>query len=88
MSYFRPEIEAMRGYVPGEQPREGEIVKLNTNENPYPASPAVAEAIREVLDRGWLAIPTRWGSRFVRRRPRCMALSPTGFSAATAATIS
>ena len=47
MSYFRPEIEAMAGYVPGEQPQGGEFIKLNTNENPYPPSPAVAAAIEE-----------------------------------------
>src|SRR3954471_22757989 len=44
-----PHIQAMGGYVPGEQPRDGEYVKLNTNENPYPPSPRVFEAIREVL---------------------------------------
>jgi histidinol-phosphate aminotransferase len=37
----------MTGYVPGEQPRPGEsIIKLNTNENPFPPSPRVMEAIR------------------------------------------
>ena len=51
MSYFRPEIEAMSGYVPGEQPQEGEFIKLNTNENPYPPSPAVARAIEETVGR-------------------------------------
>jgi len=64
MSYFRPEIEAMRGYVPGEQPRQGEIVKLNTNENPYLASPAVAEAIRRVLDGGLARYPDAVGQPF------------------------
>jgi histidinol-phosphate aminotransferase len=39
----------MAGYVPGEQPRDGEYVKLNTNENPYPPSPRVFEAIRAAL---------------------------------------
>jgi histidinol-phosphate aminotransferase len=33
-SFIRPEILAMQGYMPGEQPREGNIVKLNTIENP------------------------------------------------------
>lgn len=45
----RESIRAMAGYVPGEQPRDGEIVKLNTNENPYPPSPLVFEAVRAAL---------------------------------------
>jgi histidinol-phosphate aminotransferase len=44
-----PNIRAMAGYEPGEQPRGGDFVKLNTNENPYPPSPAVFEAIRSTL---------------------------------------
>lgn len=47
---IRPHIRAMRGYVPGEQPAAGSrLIKLNTNENPYPPSPRVAEAIRAEL---------------------------------------
>jgi histidinol-phosphate aminotransferase len=42
---FRPEITAMSGYVPGEQPQAGKFIKLNTNENPYPPSPKVIAAI-------------------------------------------
>lgn len=46
MSYFRSNIEAMSGYTPGEQPQAARIVKLNTNENPYPPSPKAVEALR------------------------------------------
>src|SRR5258706_14788957 len=35
----------MHGYVPGEQPRGGPVVKLNTNENPYPPAPGVIAAV-------------------------------------------
>jgi len=39
----------MEGYTPGEQPGAGErVIKLNTNENPFPPSPKVMQAIREV----------------------------------------
>ena len=37
----------MQGYVPGEQPQDAGIVKLNTNENPYPPAPGVARALRD-----------------------------------------
>ena len=47
MSYLRKNIEKMTAYTPGEQPAEGDrVVKLNTNENPYPPSPRVLEALR------------------------------------------
>ena len=46
MSYFRDNIERMVGYVPGEQPSDPTVVKLNTNENPYLPSPAVLAALR------------------------------------------
>ena len=46
---IRPSVRAMKGYTPGEQLNDPEIVKLNTNENPYPPSPKVFEAVREAL---------------------------------------
>lgn len=53
-TYFRASIEAMAGYTPGEQPKPGtNIIKLNTNENPYPPSPAAIEVLRN-LDSEWL----------------------------------
>jgi histidinol-phosphate aminotransferase len=51
MSLFRNNVEAMIPYVPGEQPAPGDrVIKLNTNENPYPPSPNVAEAVKAELD--------------------------------------
>ena len=41
MDYFRDNIEKVKGYEPGFQPKEADVIKLNTNENPYPPSPAV-----------------------------------------------
>lgn len=45
-------IRALDGYAPGEQPSaDARVIKLNTNENPYPASPKVARAVEESLAR-------------------------------------
>jgi len=46
MKYGRDSLADVSGYVPGEQPSGVDIVKLNTNENPYPPSPKVLEAIQ------------------------------------------
>jgi len=48
-NFVRPNVRAMDGYTPGEQPGIGErVVKLNTNENPFQPSDLVVRAIREI----------------------------------------
>jgi len=50
VSVFRKSVDKMTAYVPGEQPPAGaRVIKLNTNENPYPPSPSVARAVAEEL---------------------------------------
>ena len=45
--YVRPSVQALEAYTPGEQPKVEGLIKLNTNENPYPPSPAVERALRD-----------------------------------------
>jgi len=48
MPYERANIAAMHGYSPGEQPGDVDVVKLNTNENPFPPTGAVMAALRDI----------------------------------------
>jgi histidinol-phosphate aminotransferase len=49
-SLIRPLIRQLHPYVPGEQPRIAGLIKLNTNESPYPPAPKVLDALREATD--------------------------------------
>ena len=49
-SLVRPLVRKLHAYVPGEQPKIKGLIKLNTNENPYPPSPKVMEAIKAATD--------------------------------------
>jgi histidinol-phosphate aminotransferase len=47
---IRPLVHDLHAYVPGEQPKIKGLIKLNTNENPYPPSPRVLAAVRKATD--------------------------------------
>jgi len=49
MRFWSPEVRDLEPYVPGEQPKIQNLLKLNTNENPYPPSPKVVDAVQAVL---------------------------------------
>jgi histidinol-phosphate aminotransferase len=73
--YFRPEIAAMTGYVPGEQPQgASKFIKLNTNENPYPPPPGIGRAIEEVLERGLQKYPDPLANAFRTRAAEVLGL--------------
>ena len=74
--YFQPHIDRMAGYVPGEQPRDGGIIKLNTNENPYPPSPRVAEAIAAALGERLRLYPDPVGTAFREAAARLHGVDP------------
>jgi histidinol-phosphate aminotransferase len=62
--YFLEHVDRMAGYVPGEQPRDGGFIKLNTNENPHPPSPRVLEAIAGALTDRLRLYPDPVGTTF------------------------
>src|SRR5438876_7799126 len=75
--FLRPNIRAMAGYAPGEQPRDGAFIKLNTNENPYPPSPRVFEAIRAALTGDRLRkYPDPSGTLFRQTAGRILGIDP------------
>ncbi|MCA9207812.1 MAG: histidinol-phosphate transaminase [Planctomycetales bacterium] len=76
MSYVRPAIEAMSGYVPGEQPQAGKFIKLNTNENPYPPSPKVIQAIQAATNESLLRYPDPMATAFRIKAAEVLGVRP------------
>lgn len=64
MGYFRRNIEQAKGYKPGFQMPWQDVVKLNTNENPYPPSPEVIRVLRGINAEQLRRYPDPLGSQF------------------------
>ncbi|MHC4114791.1 MAG: histidinol-phosphate transaminase [Planctomycetota bacterium] len=64
MGYFRDNIEEASGYTPGFQPERTDVMKLNTNENPYPPSPMVLEAVAGIGAEAFRRYPDPMGNTF------------------------
>jgi histidinol-phosphate aminotransferase len=77
MKGIRENITQMAGYVPGEQLNDPDIVKLNTNENPYPPSPRVFDAVRVALtgDR-FRKYPQPLGDTFRKTAGKILGIDP------------
>jgi len=76
MSYERSNIRAMRGYTAGEQPDSGDVIKLNTNENPYVAPDTVAAALRSLDVAALRRYPPPLATAFRQTAARLHRVSP------------
>ena len=63
MGSWRDNIRQVVPYTPGEQPKRTNLIKLNTNENPYPPSKKVQEMMEQIT--GWRLYPDPAASRLV-----------------------
>lgn len=72
---FRSNITEMPGYKPGEQPQAGKFIKLNTNENPYPPSEKVVQAIQAAAQ-NLVRYPDPMGNSFRLRAADVLGVTP------------
>jgi len=75
-SLVRPLVRRLHAYVPGEQPRIRGLVKLNTNENPYPPSPKVLAAVRAAVDGRLRLYPNPTASALLEKLARLHRCAP------------
>ena len=76
MGYFRDNVERADGYVPGFQPTSTDVVKLNTNENPYPPSPRAIEALAAMQPEQLRRYPDPLGRAFREAAAEVNAVEP------------
>ncbi|MGD2094770.1 MAG: histidinol-phosphate transaminase [Phycisphaerales bacterium] len=75
MGYFRENIEKLKGYEPGFQPKATDVIKLNTNENPYPPSPMVMKVLSEISAEKLRRYPDPVGNEFRQAAAEVLGLS-------------
>ncbi|MCC7010716.1 MAG: histidinol-phosphate transaminase [Acidobacteria bacterium] len=73
---IRPLVRKLHAYVPGEQPRVRGLIKLNTNENPYPPSPRVLEAVKAAADARLRLYPNPTSERLREKLARLHGCTP------------
>jgi histidinol-phosphate aminotransferase len=66
----------MHGYVPGEQPQGGRVIKLNTNENPYPPAPGVVAAVAAAASADLRFYPEPSAKPLREEAARCYGVRP------------
>ena len=74
--FWSPLAASLVPYVPGEQPKDKTYIKLNTNENPYPPSPKVIEAIAAATNGDLRLYPDPTCEALVKATADCYGLSP------------
>jgi len=77
MSYFRDSIDRLAAYVPGDQPpAESGVIKLNTNENPYPPSAKALRVLREFDGRDLRLYPKPYADEVRLAAARLVGVEP------------
>ena len=70
---FEDNIRRVTPYTPGEQPKSDDLIKLNTNENPYPPSPKCKEALTDLdISKG------AYGTNLLKKGERLMEIKIAG----------
>ncbi|MEL7051236.1 MAG: hypothetical protein AAGM45_05575 [Cyanobacteria bacterium J06588_5] len=78
-SLFRPTIDTLEGYEPGEwPPLDAGVLKLNSNENPYPPSPKVVATLSEVSGELLRRYPNPRGQTFCHTVGKTFGCRQTG----------
>ena len=77
MKNWEANVRRVTPYTPGEQPNQPDMIKLNTNENPYPPSPKVEEALKNMDPEAFRKYPDPASSVLTGALARCYGVDPS-----------